>query len=98
MGRLLSGRAQAHHFNIVSHHFMSAADVESPLGRERLDLCVFRVPVGEHLLSMCEVNALGVRDRFYDDIRAGREPGAGLLPVGRAAAAGRAPVPLRVLN
>jgi hypothetical protein len=73
--RLLQGRARSHHFNIVSHHFMSREEIETAEGRERLDLCVFRVPVGDKLVSMCEVNALGVRDRFYEDIRAGMEPG-----------------------
>jgi hypothetical protein len=77
--RLLRGQARVEHFNIVSHHFMSREEILTARGRERLDLCVFRVPVGDQLVSMCEVNALGVRDRFYEDIRAGRPPGESLV-------------------
>jgi hypothetical protein len=89
--RLLRGSARAHHFNVVSHHFMSREEILTPQGRERLDLCVFRVPVGDKLVSMCEVNALGWRDRFYHEIMAGAEPGKSLAspstpltPTGRA--------------
>ena len=76
--RLLSGRARAHHFNIVSHHFMSRDEIETARGKERLDLCVFRVPVGDQFVSMCEVNALGVRDRLYEDIQSAKKPGESL--------------------
>src|SRR4029079_14138578 len=69
--RLLTGKAQAPHFNIVSHHFMSRAEAETPLGQERLGKCVFKVPVDGKLLPMCELNAPGVRDRFYESIRLG---------------------------
>ncbi|PYQ22668.1 MAG: hypothetical protein DMF79_05480 [Acidobacteria bacterium] len=87
---LARGEARIHHFNIVSHHFMSREEILSPLGRERLDMCVFRLPVGGQLVSMCEVNALGTRDRYYEEIRAGREAGRAVfagetpgLPLGR---------------
>jgi len=73
---ILRGRARMHHFNVVSHHFMSREQIESAEGRERLDLCVFRLPVDGELVSMCEVNALGVRDRYYEDLQHGRRPGA----------------------
>ena len=52
-------RARVGYFNIVSHHFMSASELETPEGRERLDLCVFKVPVGDQFVSMCELNSLG---------------------------------------
>jgi len=80
LGELARGEARVHHFNVVSHHFMSREEIRSPLGRERLDLCVFRLPVAGQLVSMCEVNALGLRDRYYEDIRAGRPPGATAFP------------------
>jgi hypothetical protein len=91
VSKVVRGRAKLYHFQIVSHHFMSREEIETPLGRERLDLCVFRVPVGDKLVSMCEVNALGVRDRYYEDIRAGREPGLSgptrpFIPLGRGPA------------
>lgn len=101
---LLAKRVRADHFNIVSHHFMSRAEIETATGRERLDLCVFRVPVGGRLVSMCEVNALGVRDRFYEAIRAGRDPnlsleedGAAFVPTGRPAGSSPEARVLRVL-
>jgi hypothetical protein len=65
VSRWLRGRAQVHYLNIVSHHFMSKAEIETPLGQERLDLCAFQVPVGDTLMSMCEVNALGIRNGYY---------------------------------
>ena len=71
--RLVTGRATVRQLTIVSHHFMNRAEVESPRGKERLNLCVFRVPIGDRLVSMCEVNTLGVRERFY----AGEEQLAG---------------------
>jgi rSAM/selenodomain-associated transferase 2 len=81
--RLASGRARLHHFNIVSHHFMSRDELLTPRGRERLGLCVFRLAVGDRLVSMCEVNALGVRDRFYEQLRAGGKwVGAGVAVAG----------------
>lgn len=66
---LLTGRLRTNSLVIVSHHFMSAEEIGTSLGGERISLCVFKVPVNGELLSMCEVNALGVRDRFYADIR-----------------------------
>jgi hypothetical protein len=69
LARLLRGRARIDYLNIVSHHFMSAAQLATPAGRERAALCAFQVPVGERLVSMCEVNALGVRDRYYESAR-----------------------------
>ena len=52
-------------FAIVSHHFMNAAELATPIGRERLAACLFRVPIGDTLVPMCEVNAGGVREAFY---------------------------------
>jgi hypothetical protein len=88
IAKLFRGRARLHHFQIVSHHFMDKAEIETAGGRERLDLCVFRVPVGKSLVAMCEVNALGLRDRYYEDIRAGRLPGTRgpFVPLGRGPA------------
>lgn len=59
------GTLRADYFCIVSHHFMSASETETPLGRERLDLCSFKVPIDGRLESMCAVNALGLRERYY---------------------------------
>jgi hypothetical protein len=48
---------------------MSRAELETPLGRERLALCVLHVPVDGRLIPRCEVSALGVRDRYYAGLR-----------------------------
>ena len=53
------------YFCLVSHHFMNAGETETPLGRERLAVCAFRVPVDGVLQPMCAVNALGIREAYY---------------------------------
>jgi MoaA/NifB/PqqE/SkfB family radical SAM enzyme len=63
--RRRAGTLRARYFTIVSHHFMSAAEAVTPLGRERLAACAFRVPIDGRLESMCAVNALGRREAFY---------------------------------
>ena len=47
---------------------MSRAQLETPIGQERVQQCVFTVPVNGELVSMCEVNALGIRERYYAQI------------------------------
>lgn len=78
--RLLTGRARVNGLVIVSHHFMSREEALSPVGQERLGLCVFNVPVGDQLVPMCEVNALGVREKFYEELRT-KTPRTRSLPV-----------------
>jgi len=79
--RWLRGRARIDYLNVVSHHFMSAAELATPLGRERLDLCVFKVAIDGELVSMCEANAGGRRERLYADMVAG--VGTAGVPPGR---------------
>ncbi len=62
---LLSGRLRVQPLVVVSHHFMSADEIHTDEGQARLAQCVFHVPVNGALVSMCEVNALGIRDEFY---------------------------------
>jgi hypothetical protein len=74
---LRSGALKIQPLVIVSHHFMSDDEIKTPEGQERLSHCVFHVPVNGELISMCEVNALGVRDRYYADLaRAGEAAAA----------------------
>jgi len=81
--RLTTGAATARALVLVSHHFMSRDELETPLGRERLAHCVFHVPVDGELVSMCEVNALGVRERYYAQLaRRGRETAAAVGAAG----------------
>lgn len=72
LSALLRGRMRARGFLFVSHHFMSRAQLETPLGQERVKHCVFHVPVNGELVSMCEVNALGIRESYYTQIASGR--------------------------
>ncbi len=85
--KMVSGATRVRTLAIVSHHFMNRAELESPLGRERLEHCVFHVPVAGKLVSMCEVNAAGIRDRYYDGIRG--DPSHEATPVAAHPDAGR---------
>lgn len=77
---LLGGRAHIDYLNVVSHHFMSAAELATERGRERVALCVFQVPVEGGLRSMCEVNAAGLRSRHYEALAARRREAPSRLP------------------
>jgi len=61
-----SGRSRIDRLTIVTHHFMNAEEIQSPLGKERVKHCAFRVPFDGDLVSMCEFNATDARQRFYD--------------------------------
>ena len=65
---LLRGRARLGGFTLTSHHFMSPDDLRTDLGRQRLDACVFRLPYRGEMVPMCQMNAAGVRERFYAEI------------------------------
>lgn len=69
---VMLGRRRTHGFLFVSHHFMSRQQLETPLGQERVAHCVFQVPVNGTLVSMCEVNATGIREAYYAQITSSR--------------------------
>lgn len=46
---------------IIVHKFMDADELDTPLGKERLQACTFKVPLDGEMISMCEFNATGVR-------------------------------------
>ncbi len=48
-------------WSIVVHRFMDREELATPEGRERLDACVFQVPVDGRMVSMCEMNATDLR-------------------------------------
>ena len=54
---------------LVVHRFMSAAEIDTDMGRERLEACVFRVPVDGEMVSMCSVNAGDIRRRLNERLR-----------------------------
>ncbi|HEX9941569.1 MAG TPA: radical SAM protein [Thermoanaerobaculia bacterium] len=70
----LRGRLRLDGITLTSHHFMSPDEVRTPLGRERLAACVFRLPYRGEMVPMCQMNADGVRERFYAEILAGGPP------------------------
>ncbi len=69
---LLQGNARVHGLAIVSHHFMSAPELATARGQERLAQCVFHLSVNGELKSMCEVNALGIREQYYAQLSRAR--------------------------
>ena len=68
-------------FSIVSHHFMSGAELSSPVGEERLAACAFKLPVDGRMVSMCEVNAGGLREAFYSGLQTEALPLVSSLPI-----------------
>jgi len=53
-----------HPFLFIIHNFMSPGDLLTKEGKERLDACIFKVPVDGKLISMCEMNAAGIRAKL----------------------------------
>lgn len=72
-----AGTLRGNYFAIVSHHFMSASEIATVEGQERLDVCAFKVSINGKLESMCAVNALGLREEFYRE----GQPAAAPSPV-----------------
>jgi hypothetical protein len=72
--RFATGRDRLDVFTVVSHHFMDRGQLQTAEGRERAEHCVFRVPVNGELVSMCEFNAGGGRDRYYANLKMGSDP------------------------
>jgi hypothetical protein len=70
----LTGRTPLHRFSVVAHHFMSADELDTPTGRERIAHCAFMVPIDGELKSMCEVNGAGLRDQLYANMAAMNAP------------------------
>ncbi|MEO0651946.1 MAG: hypothetical protein AAFZ65_14820 [Planctomycetota bacterium] len=66
VARILAGLLRFKHLTLrpqlwVIHRFMDADELATPLGRERLAACVFKLSVGGELVSMCEMNATDLR-------------------------------------
>ncbi|MEM8885480.1 MAG: radical SAM protein [Planctomycetota bacterium] len=54
-------RPRIHSFSVVVHHFMDAAELETDEARERLEACVFRLPVDGEMVPMCSFNGTDQR-------------------------------------
>jgi hypothetical protein len=65
------GRLRIDGLTLTSHHFMSPEELRTPVGQDRLAACVFRLPYQGEMIPMCQMNADGVRERFYAEIMAG---------------------------
>jgi hypothetical protein len=65
------GRLRLDGLTLTSHHFMSPQELQTPVGQDRLAACVFRLPYKGEMIPMCQMNADGVRERFYSEIIAG---------------------------
>ncbi len=52
---------------LVVHGFMNGEELQTEEGRQRLEACVFRVPVDGRMVSMCELNATEMRLRLNQD-------------------------------
>jgi hypothetical protein len=80
----LRGRLRIDGLTLTSHHFMSPQELQTPVGQDRLAACVFRLPYQGEMVPMCQMNADGVRERFYAEIidgSAAEGPEKPLLPV-----------------
>lgn len=51
-------------FLFIVHNFMSPGELQTPLGKERLAACIFKLPVDGKLVSMCEMNATDMRAKL----------------------------------
>jgi len=76
LGSILAGLALLRPIRIrpwilVVHGFMNREELSTPLGRDRLEACVFRVPVDGRMVSMCELNATDLRLRMNREQAAG---------------------------
>jgi hypothetical protein len=69
-----AGTLRVRYFCIVSHHFMSTAELASPKGIERRSACVFRVPINGRLEPMCASNAGIMRARLYESLQGAATP------------------------
>jgi hypothetical protein len=78
---LARARARIDGFSIVSHHFMGREEISTPVGCERLAACAFKLPVDGRMVSMCEVNAAGVREAFYAGRATEQFPLVSSLPI-----------------
>ena len=65
---IVRGKLRLDGFTLTSHHFMSPAELQTEVGKERLAACVFRLPYKGEMVPMCRMNAAGVREQLYAEI------------------------------
>ncbi len=52
---------QINPFAIIVHNFMSRDELDTPVGRARLEACAFRLPVDGQMIPMCQMNGTDLR-------------------------------------
>jgi hypothetical protein len=62
------GKFEINPYALVVHNFMSADQLETTEGQERLDACAFRIPFQGRMVSMCEFNGSEMREANNEDI------------------------------
>ena len=67
--KIVVGCVRINYLNIISHHFMSSQEIDTPCGQERIHSCVFKVPINGEMISMCAVNAKGYRENYYEQLK-----------------------------
>ncbi|MGF1483408.1 MAG: hypothetical protein ACFBZ8_03490 [Opitutales bacterium] len=63
-------------FMLSAHRFMSPNQMQTSEGLERLEACIFKVPVDGEMIPMCTMNAEGVRERIGARLRGESVPTA----------------------
>ena len=76
----MRGRTRVDGVTLTSHHFMSPDDLQTDLGKARLEACVFRLPHNGKMVPMCQMNAGGVREQVYAEITAAARETAPTAP------------------
>lgn len=66
LGALVRGRLRIRPCAIVVHAFMSEAELATEEGKARLEACMFKLPVGDRMVSMCEMNGTEIRQSTYE--------------------------------
>lgn len=72
----LRRRTRVDGVTLTSHHFMSPDELNTDVGKARLDACVFRLAHNGKMVPMCQMNAGGVREAFYAEIIAAQKESA----------------------
>ena len=62
---LCCGRLRVRLFALATHSFMDRELLATAEGQQRLAACVFKVPLNGEMVSMCQMNATGLRDASY---------------------------------
>ncbi|MEM6455385.1 MAG: hypothetical protein AAF772_09855 [Acidobacteriota bacterium] len=77
LGALTLRRIRMRPLAVVVHDFMSPEQLDTPEGQERLQACVFQVPIEGEMVPMCTLNATDLRLRVNRKLRMELSPDKG---------------------